>query len=439
MRRLAHASMYAGVISIVFALASYHAAVIGEYDFTGSSRFGWAIAFALGLCTVAYGIGLPDAPRSGYERISAAFLASALGVLGVSLVQLAVGDGLLPRFVVVGTGLLLVPWYSAVSMFSGAGRRAREQRDRVLVVASPEQVQELERQLAVNPEHPATIVASVSDEVQGSGEGGRALAPLAEENSVSVLVLNLAALGDEKIVEQAAELHEQGVRVRSLTHFYEEWLGKIPLAELERATLFFDIGDLHRGGFGSWKRLCDLVIASVGVIGLLVLAPVVWFANLFGNRGPLLYRQERVGRNGEVFRMIKFRSMRDDPTAQADWTSERDPRITPFGQVLRLTHLDELPQVWNVFRGELSIVGPRPEQPRYVEELAERLPYYNLRHAVRPGLTGWAQVKYGYAGTEGDALEKLQYEFYYLRRQSLSFDIRIVGRTIRAVVGRQGR
>ena len=107
--------------------------------------------------------------------------------------------------------------------------------------------------------------------------------------------------------------------------------------------------------------------------------------------------------------------------------------------MLRKTHVDELPQVWNILRGDLSVVGPRPEQPRYVDELVKKLPFYDMRHLIRPGLTGWAQVKYGYAGDESDAVEKLQYEFFYLRRQSLSLDIRIVGRTVRSVLGREGR
>jgi lipopolysaccharide/colanic/teichoic acid biosynthesis glycosyltransferase len=122
-----------------------------------------------------------------------------------------------------------------------------------------------------------------------------------------------------------------------------------------------------------------------------------------------------------------------------EWTSEADPRITPFGNLLRRSHLDELPQVWNILRGDLAVVGPRPEQPRYVADLTEKLPFYDLRHLVRPGLTGWAQVKYGYAGTEADALEKLQYEFFYLRRQSMGFDLQVMGRTLRSVLKGAGR
>ena len=129
----------------------------------------------------------------------------------------------------------------------------------------------------------------------------------------------------------------------------------------------------------------------------------------------------------------------DRRAASNEWTSEDDPRITRFGRLLRRTHLDELPQVVNILRGDLGVVGPRPEQPHYVAELTEKLPFYALRHLVRPGLTGWAQVKYGYAGNESDALEKLQYEFWYLRHQSLRTDARIIGRTIRSVFGSEGK
>jgi lipopolysaccharide/colanic/teichoic acid biosynthesis glycosyltransferase len=147
-----------------------------------------------------------------------------------------------------------------------------------------------------------------------------------------------------------------------------------------------------------------------------------------------------VGKNGHEFSILKFRTMRQtDAGRPNEWTTEDDPRITPFGRVLRRTHVDEIPQLLNIVRGDLSLVGPRPEQPHYVLELKEKLPFYDLRHLVRPGLTGWAQVKYGYAGTESDALQKLQYEFYYLRHQSLSLDLKILFRTVRSVLGARGR
>jgi lipopolysaccharide/colanic/teichoic acid biosynthesis glycosyltransferase len=160
--------------------------------------------------------------------------------------------------------------------------------------------------------------------------------------------------------------------------------------------------------------------------------------DLVANRGPLLYRQARVGKAGRGFAILKFRTMRPGTDA-AEWTVEGDLRITPFGRVLRRTHLDELPQVINILRGEQSVVGPRPEQPLYVAELRQKIPFYDLRHLVRPGLTGWAQVKYSYGASEMDALEKLQFDFYYLRHQSLGLDLRIIGRTLRSVIGGGGR
>jgi lipopolysaccharide/colanic/teichoic acid biosynthesis glycosyltransferase len=146
-----------------------------------------------------------------------------------------------------------------------------------------------------------------------------------------------------------------------------------------------------------------------------------------------------VGRNGTTFEMVKFRTMAPEDGVAPTRTEAGDARITRVGRFLRRTHLDELPQVVNVLRGDLSIVGPRPEQVQFVEELSDKIPFYPLRHLVRPGLTGWAQVKYSYAGDDSETLQKLQYEFYYLRRQSLALDLRIVGRTLREVVGGRGR
>jgi len=254
-----------------------------------------------------------------------------------------------------------------------------------------------------------------------------------------VIVIDRAAQNDESIVAQISRIHRSGVRVRTLALFYEGWLGKLPVAELAQVSMLFDIGEVHRANYIRSKRVLDVAVGLVGTVACGLVVPPLLIMNRLANRGPLLFVQERVGKDGEPFRMLKFRTMTDVGDDHSTWTADGDMRVTPFGRILRKLHLDELPQMLNILRGELSIVGPRPEQIHYVEELRSKIPFYDERHIVRPGLTGWAQVKLGYTATDGDALEKLQYDFYYLRRQSIAFDVRIIGRTLREVVGGLGR
>ncbi len=441
MRRAARPLLYVGVLVIVFGLAQIHARWIGHYPFTGTSRFAWTAVYAGVLCVLAYAFGLPDAHRSRRSALGAAVGASFLGALAISLVQLFVGDALLPRFVVFGAALLLPDWYRICVGMAVGGRSRAEARDRVAVVAAPEDVSALDLELHDAPERPALVIAqmTVADATE-TPAGERPLEALLATDPPTVIVLDRQAQEVPSIVAQVAALHERGVRVRSLALFYEEWLGKLPISELERASLLFDIGEVHRAGYSRAKRILDVPVALAGAAVLAVAVPLVLLGNLFGNRGPLFYGQQRVGKGGELFRIVKFRTMTPQSSGELvnEWTTEDDPRITSFGRFLRRTHVDELPQVLNILRGDLGVVGPRPEQPAYVEELSAKLPFYPLRHLVRPGLTGWAQVKYGYAGNETDALEKLQYEFWYLRHQNVRTDARIIGRTLRAIFGGEG-
>ena len=440
MRRAARHLMYLGVLVLVFGLAFVHAKWIGDYPFTGTERFGWTIAYAALLCVFAYAFGLPDVPHSRKSALGSAVGAAFLGAATMSVIQLFVGDALLPRFVVFGSALLLPDWYRICVGMAVGGRVRAEGRDRVVVVASEEEIAALDFQLHESPERPASIQASFTPAEAAAGpEGKRPLERLTDP-SPTVLVLDRVAQEQSAVVAQAALMHERGVRVRSLTMFYEQWLGKLPISELERASMLFDIGEVHNTRYGRTRRLVDVPLALVGCLVLAVATPFVWVGNHLANRGPLLYRQDRIGKGGQPFLIVKFRTMQPRPSGDLlnEWTSENDPRITRFGRVLRRTHIDELPQVINILKGDLSVVGPRPEQPQYVAELTEKLPFYPLRHLVRPGLTGWAQVKYGYAGNETDALEKLQYEFWYLRHQNVRTDARIIGRTLRSVFGSEG-
>jgi exopolysaccharide biosynthesis polyprenyl glycosylphosphotransferase len=432
--------MFLGTVAAVLGLGKVHA-MRHAYDYTGSVRFAWSFAY-IGLVGIAaYGLGLPELVRDRRGAVLTAIGATAAGAVGISVLQLLSTSALLPRFVVFGAGAVLVPWYGLCAAVAQGGRVRAEDRDRVVVVAERDEVERMRDDLALAPERHAQIVGAFTPE-EASTAAGRAssLADAVSRAGARVVVLSRLAQGDDSIVDQTARLHESGVRVRTVSSFYEEWLGKLPVSELERVSLMFDVGELHRARYGRVKRLIDMLIGAFGCVVLAVAMPFVFLGNLVANGGPLLYRQERVGRGGRTFQILKFRTMRPDAgPVSGDWTAENDPRVTPFGRVMRKTHLDELPQMVNIVRGDLSVVGPRPEQPRYVDELVMKVPFYHLRHLVRPGLTGWAQVKYGYAGNETDALEKLQYEFFYLRHQSLTFDLRIMGRTLRSVIGMGGR
>jgi lipopolysaccharide/colanic/teichoic acid biosynthesis glycosyltransferase len=438
-RRAARLLLYLCTAAVVLALGKVHARYIGGYDYSGSLRFVWSFAYVGLLCLAAYGVGLPDLARTWKVALASALAASGAAALGISALQLLVGSAQLPRFVVFGAPLALVPIYIALTVISSGGRAREEDRDRVVLVAGAEEAAALRAELAREPEQGAAIVATLDAEQARSRDVRvKPLVEAAVRELATVVVLDRAAQGDESIVAQAATLHEHGVRVRTLTLFYDEWLGKLPLAELERVSLMFDIGEIHQVRYGRLKRLVDLGVGLVGLVLLVLVVPFVLLGNAIANRGPLLYHQSRVGRNGRLFDMVKFRTMRPG-SGDSGWTDERDPRVTTFGRWLRRTHLDELPQVLNIVRGDLSTVGPRPEQPRYVQELLAKIPFYDLRHRVRPGLTGWAQVKYAYGSSDSDAMEKLQYEFFYLRHQSLALDLRILGRTVRSVVGLGGR
>ena len=434
--------MSLGVAGTVFGLLAYHGAVVATetYGLFDPGRFPWACVLVALLLLTTYAVGLPDGPTTRRGAWAAALAAPVGGALGVSLLQLVVGAPLLPRFVVLGSGLVLVPWFVLCARLTTDLTARSRTATRVLVVGDLADVGALWVELEGPTEGQATIVGVLSpDEAQVT----RSTAPLIEQavqTGANVVVVDGAAQRDPGIIRQVAKLHERGVKVRTLLAFYEEWLGKLPISELERVSLMFDIAEVHGTTYSRSKRLLDLGFGVLCGVACVVAIPFILVGNVVANRGPLFFLQERVGKGGRIFRIAKFRTMRSiDGDAPAEWTARRDPRITQFGRILRLTHLDELPQAWNILLGDLSIVGPRPEQPHYVDELTDKLPFYGLRHLVRPGLTGWAQVKYGYAADHLDALEKLQYEFYYLRHQRLAFDVRILVRTIRSVFGGDGR
>lgn len=231
-----------------------------------------------------------------------------------------------------------------------------------------------------------------------------------------------------------------GVFVQEAESFYERLTGKIPAEAMRPSYLIFNTGfDMHPLA-ATAKRLCDFTLSA---LGLLVLWPVMLLVALavrLDSPGPVLFRQERTGQRGRPFTLCKFRSMRTDAEKLTGpvWATENDPRVTKIGRFIRKTRLDELPQLFNILSGSMSLVGPRPERPHFVAELAHKIPYFNQRHIAKPGLTGWAQINYPYGNTVEDALQKLQYDLFYIKYQSLLFDLSILFNTVKTVLLRKG-
>lgn len=224
--------------------------------------------------------------------------------------------------------------------------------------------------------------------------------------------------------------------------FYERIAGKVLVEKINPSWLIFSDGFVKSRASRLTKRLVGLLLSSMMILMVLPIILVTALAIKLDSRGPVLFSQERVGEEGKIFTIYKFRSMKADAEKQTGpvWAGEDDPRITWVGKVIRKLRIDELPQLWNVLRGDMSFVGPRPERPFFVEKLKQSIPYYNERFAVKPGITGWAQIKYPYGASEEDALEKLKYDLYYIKNMSLVMDLMVIFHTVKIVLlGRGSR
>jgi exopolysaccharide biosynthesis polyprenyl glycosylphosphotransferase len=263
---------------------------------------------------------------------------------------------------------------------------------------------------------------------------------LVAEGQVDQIILGVREEVPRDIFRALLGCYDQGVPVRSLSDLYEELTGRMLLDQLGHSWLLsLPMRSETSRMYSAFKRGFDILAASAGLLLLAIVAPLVWLAVRLEDRGPLIYRQERSGKYGRPFTMLKLRTMHLERRAKQRQTDAEDRRITRVGGVLRKLHLDELPQAWNVLTGDMSMIGPRPEQPAYVAMLQESIDFYNTRLSVRPGLTGWAQVNLGYSeGVEG-AREKLSYDLYYIKRQSAILDLLILARTFFAVLSFRGR
>ncbi len=241
-------------------------------------------------------------------------------------------------------------------------------------------------------------------------------------------------------VELLLAMKARGVSIRDGKEFYEQVTGKIEIESLRLGTLLFSTG-FHLSRFiVIYKRLASIALSIIGLLVSLPLLPFIALAIKLSSPGRLFYHQKRLGRNDAVFYCHKFRTMRADAEADTGptWAGDSDPRITPIGRLLRTTRLDEIPQLWNVLKGEMCLVGPRPERPEFIEWLKQEIPNYNLRHTARPGITGWAQIRYRYGNTVEDAREKLRYDLFYIKNMSAGLDSLIFFETIKIILMGRG-
>jgi sugar transferase (PEP-CTERM system associated) len=253
----------------------------------------------------------------------------------------------------------------------------------------------------------------------------------------------IVAVGERRAtlpVRELLDLRLRGVKVEDSVLLLEKITGKIDIEDLRPSAMIYAEGFRVNEGLLFLRRLVS-ILASLGI--LLCFAPLLPFIIVgikLTSPGPVLFSQNRVGRNGKTFRLYKFRTMRRDAEAKtgAVWAQQNDPRITSFGRFLRMSRLDEIPQLWNVLKGDMGFVGPRPERPEFVQWLVGAIPYYNLRHIIRPGITGWAQTKYQYGATLEETQQKLCYDLYYIKHISVMLDLMIIFGTVKTVILRRG-
>ena len=240
-------------------------------------------------------------------------------------------------------------------------------------------------------------------------------------------------------VRELLDLRLESVVIEDSSALMERLLGKLPLDGLNHSTLIFTNGFKVKASKQFVRRIVSFTVAFIVLTICLPFIPFIVLAVRLSSPGPILFRQTRVGRRGRPFSVLKFRTMRQDAEEQgAIWATKNDPRVTPLGRFMRQTRIDEIPQLWNVLCGEMGFVGPRPERPEFVQWLSSEIPFYELRHMIRPGITGWAQVRYQYGATLEETKRKLEYDLYYIKHLSLGLDLLIMFETIKTIILRRG-
>lgn len=345
---------------------------------------------------------------------------------------------------------MLVVAASGGAFLAAYGLRARWPRwvrrarlaERVLILGSGPAVDVAEEEI-LRRHDPGIELIGFLDETKSSPAHRTVLgapanaAELAKQHDVQRVLVDASVRIPNDVM---LALRLANVKIQDLASFYEQFTGRLSVESLSDSELFVTATSRTGLAYLVIRRLLDLIAASVGLLLAIPLLLLTAIAIKLESRGPVLYRQQRMGRNGNAFTLVKFRSMRVDAEASSGpvWAKGDDARITRVGRWLRKLRIDELPQLWSVIRNDMSMVGPRPERPFFVDELEQQIPHYGLRLIVKPGVTGWAQINYSYGNSVDDAFIKLQYDLYYVKHRSLALDVAIVLRTVKVVALQQG-
>src|SRR5215203_1755169 len=442
-------TVFGGELLLIFGSVALAASLQTGGNLGGSL---WKIALVTIVCQLClyyndfYDLTLVHSNRELVVRLLQAVGAASivLAALYFTIPTLMIGDGIfVSALFVFLVGIL--GWRLLFNRLTGSLRM----QERILVVGTGETARKVARQILAQRDFAYSVVGFIDDDPSRIGErivnpaiiGTPADIPgMIARQEIDRIVVGLADRRGKLPVEQLLHAKMSGIRVEDATTTYERVTGKILIDDLRPSWLIFSDGFRVSRATRWTKRSIDLILAftmAVFSFPLMILTAVaIWLES----RGPVWYCQERVGENGRSFTLCKFRSMRTDAEKGGTpiWAKDGDDRITRVGSFIRKTRLDELPQLWNVIRGDMSFVGPRPERPYFVTELAKEIPFYQQRHAVKPGLTGWAQVKYRYGSSLEDAMEKLRYDLYYIKHLSVFFDLTIVFDTVKVVLFRKG-
>jgi sugar transferase (PEP-CTERM system associated) len=314
--------------------------------------------------------------------------------------------------------------------------------ERVYVLGTGERAQRLVQGLRQNPEIGVEI-ASWTGKLDGAvtlESVGAHLMEVVKKQKIHRVIVAVADRRGAIPMTELLELRMQGVKIEEATSWLEKISGKIEVENLYPSWMVFSDGFRRSAAFVFVRRILSVIISSIGLLLTLPLLPIIMLAVRVDSEGPVFYTQTRMGKAGRLFKVVKFRTMRHDAEAATgpQWAGDQDPRVTRVGRFLRSSRLDEIPQLWCVLKGDMAFVGPRPERPEFIKLLSQEIPYYGVRHMVRPGVTGWAQIKYKYGSTIEDAREKLQYDLYYIKNASIGLDLLIMFQTVKTVLLRRG-